>query len=118
MQRHTNKPGITGWAQVNGYRGQTDELWKMEKRVEYDVWYAENWNFMLDIKIIFLTIYKAIFGDKNAFYSGRGFSSHKAGGTQSRWRGLFSMTTWGRLGVVLRARNLANMEQMRWVVLP
>jgi putative colanic acid biosynthesis UDP-glucose lipid carrier transferase len=67
MLRHTIKPGITGWAQVNGYRGQTDELWKMEKRVEYDVWYAENWNFMLDIKIIFLTIYKAIFGDKNAF---------------------------------------------------
>ena len=67
MLRHTIKPGITGWAQVNGYRGQTDELWKMEKRVEYDVWYAENWNFMLDLKIIVLTIFKALHGDNNAF---------------------------------------------------
>ena len=66
MLRHTIKPGITGWAQVNGFRGPTDELWKMEKRVEYDVWYAENWNFMLDIKIMFLTVYNAIRGEKNA----------------------------------------------------
>lgn len=67
MVRHIVKPGITGWAQVCGYRGQTDELWKMEKRVECDVWYAENWNFLLDLKIIFLTIYNAIRGEKNAF---------------------------------------------------
>lgn len=67
MVRHIVKPGITGWAQVCGYRGQTEELWMMEKRVECDVWYAENWNFMLDIKIIFLTIYKALIGDKNAY---------------------------------------------------
>lgn len=67
MLRHTIKPGITGWAQVNGYRGQTDELWKMERRVEYDVWYAENWNFMLDLKIIFLTIFNAFRGEQNAF---------------------------------------------------
>ena len=67
MVRHTVKPGITGWAQVLGYRGQTDELWKMEKRVECDVWYAENWNFLLDMKIILLTIYKMITGDKNAY---------------------------------------------------
>lgn len=67
MLRHTVKPGITGWAQVNGYRGQTDQLWKMEKRVECDVWYTENWNFMLDIKIIILTIVKAFKGDQNAF---------------------------------------------------
>ena len=67
MLRHTIKPGITGWAQVNGYRGQTDELWKMEKRVEYDVWYAENWNFMLDLKIIFLTVVNVFRGDTNAF---------------------------------------------------
>ncbi len=66
MLRHTIKPGITGWAQVNGYRGPTDELWLMEKRVELDVWYAENWNFMLDIKIMFLTIFNAIRGEKNA----------------------------------------------------
>jgi len=66
MLRHTIKPGITGWAQVNGYRGPTDELWKMEKRVEYDVWYAENWNVMLDIKIMFLTVFNAIRGEQNA----------------------------------------------------
>lgn len=66
MLRHTIKPGITGWAQVNGYRGPTDELWKMEKRVELDVWYAENWNFMLDVKIMFLTVVNAIRGEQNA----------------------------------------------------
>lgn len=66
MLRHTIRPGITGWAQVNGFRGPTDEIWKMEKRVEYDVWYAENWNFMLDIKIIFLTIINVISGGINA----------------------------------------------------
>ncbi len=66
MLRHSIKPGITGWAQVNGFRGPTNELWMMEKRVEYDVWYAENWNFMLDIKIMFLTVFNAIVGDKNA----------------------------------------------------
>lgn len=67
MIRHTIKPGITGWAQVNGYRGETKELWQMEKRVEYDVWYTENWNLMLDLKIIFLTVVNAIKGEKNAF---------------------------------------------------
>lgn len=67
MLRHTIKPGITGWAQVNGLRGQTEHLWQMEKRVEYDVWYAENWNMMLDFKIVFLTVYNAIRGEKNAF---------------------------------------------------
>jgi putative colanic acid biosysnthesis UDP-glucose lipid carrier transferase len=55
--RHYVKPGITGWAQVNGYRGETDELWKMEKRVEYDMYYLENWDFWWDIKIIFLTVF-------------------------------------------------------------
>jgi len=54
--RHYVKPGITGWAQVNGYRGVTDELWKMEKRVEYDMIYLENWTFWWDIKIILMTI--------------------------------------------------------------
>jgi len=54
--RHYVKPGITGWAQVNGYRGETDELWKMEKRVEYDIEYIENWNFWWDLKIIILTV--------------------------------------------------------------
>ena len=54
--RHFVKPGITGWAQVNGYRGLTDEVWKMEKRVEYDMEYLEKWNFIWDIKIIIMTI--------------------------------------------------------------
>lgn len=55
--RHYVKPGITGWAQVNGYRGLTDELWKMEKRVDYDMDYLKNWNFYWDLKIIFLTLF-------------------------------------------------------------
>ena len=54
--RHYVKPGITGWAQVNGYRGETDELWKMEKRVEYDMNYLENWSFWWDLRIILLTV--------------------------------------------------------------
>lgn len=67
MVRHEVKPGITGWAQVLGLRGQTDELWKMEKRVQADVWYIENWSFMLDIKIIVRTIINGFKGDENAF---------------------------------------------------
>jgi Undecaprenyl-phosphate glucose phosphotransferase len=55
--RHYVKPGITGWAQVNGYRGETDELWKMEKRVEHDMIYLENWNFWWDIRIVFMTVF-------------------------------------------------------------
>lgn len=55
--RHYVKPGVTGWAQVNGYRGLTDELWKMEKRVDYDMDYLKNWNFLWDIKIIYLTMF-------------------------------------------------------------
>jgi putative colanic acid biosynthesis UDP-glucose lipid carrier transferase len=54
--RHFVKPGITGWAQVNGYRGLTDELWKLQKRVEYDMEYLEKWNFLWDIKIIVMTL--------------------------------------------------------------
>lgn len=67
MVRHAVKPGITGWAQVNGYRGITDQLWKMERRVEHDVWYIENWTFLLDIKIMIRTVINAFAGDKNAF---------------------------------------------------
>jgi len=66
MKRHKVKPGITGWAQVNGYRGETDTLYKMQKRVEYDLNYIENWSLWLDLKIIFLTIFKG-FVDKNAY---------------------------------------------------
>lgn len=55
--RHFIKPGITGWAQVNGLRGETDELWKMEKRVEYDLEYLENWSMVKDLKIVFATVF-------------------------------------------------------------
>ena len=54
--RHFVKPGITGWAQVNGFRGITDELWKMEKRVEYDMKYLDKWSFLWDLKIVFMTV--------------------------------------------------------------
>lgn len=67
MVRHIVKPGITGWAQVNGYRGLTDEVWKMERRVEFDVWYIEHWHFLLDLKIIVRTVLNAVHGEKNAF---------------------------------------------------
>jgi len=58
MQRHKVKPGITGWAQVNGWRGETDTLEKMKKRVEYDLYYIEHWSLWLDLKVIFLTLMK------------------------------------------------------------
>jgi putative colanic acid biosynthesis UDP-glucose lipid carrier transferase len=67
MIRHAVKPGITGWAQVNGFRGGTQYLWQMEKRVEHDVWYISNWNIFLDIKIVLKTIFNAIHGEKNAY---------------------------------------------------
>jgi hypothetical protein len=54
--RHFAKPGITGWAQTHGFKGETINIQAMEKRVEHDIWYIENWSFFLDIKIIFLTI--------------------------------------------------------------
>lgn len=67
MMRHLIKPGITGWAQVSGYRGQTEELWQMERRVEYDIWYIEHWHFLLDIKIVIRTVLNALKKDENAF---------------------------------------------------
>lgn len=66
MIRHLVKPGITGWAQIHGYRGETDNVRKMYKRVQYDVWYIENWTFLLDIKIIIQTVINMFKGDKNA----------------------------------------------------
>jgi lipopolysaccharide/colanic/teichoic acid biosynthesis glycosyltransferase len=57
LTRHYVKPGVTGWAQVNGYRGETDELWKMQKRVDYDMDYIENWNFWWDLVIIWKTVF-------------------------------------------------------------
>jgi putative colanic acid biosynthesis UDP-glucose lipid carrier transferase len=67
MVRHLIKPGITGMAQVMGYRGDTSDPRLMEKRVQYDVWYLENWSFLLDLKIVFLTVWNMVRGDKNAF---------------------------------------------------
>jgi len=61
------KPGITGWAQINGYRGEIDSLEKLESRVNHDIWYMENWSIWLDLKIILLTVYNTVRGDKNAF---------------------------------------------------
>jgi putative colanic acid biosynthesis UDP-glucose lipid carrier transferase len=67
MIRHFVKPGLTGWAQVNGFRGEIKDNEFLRKRVEYDTWYMENWSLYLDLKIIFLTIVVTIRGDKNAF---------------------------------------------------
>jgi len=66
MMRHKVKPGITGWAQVNGLRGETDTLDKMEKRVEYDLYYIEHWSLLFDLKIIMMTIFKG-FLNENAY---------------------------------------------------
>ncbi|MCG6201295.1 undecaprenyl-phosphate glucose phosphotransferase [Psychromonas antarctica] len=66
MLRHKVKPGITGWAQVNGWRGETDTLDKMRNRVDCDLYYIKNWSIWLDIKIIFLTIFKG-FTNPNAY---------------------------------------------------
>jgi Undecaprenyl-phosphate glucose phosphotransferase len=56
-RRHNVKPGITGWAQVHGYRGETDTLEKMQRRVEHDLYYIDNWSFLLDLKIIVMTLF-------------------------------------------------------------
>lgn len=66
MQRHRVKPGITGWAQIHGLRGETETLDKMQRRVEYDLYYIEHWSLWLDIKIILLTLFKGWAG-KNAY---------------------------------------------------
>ncbi len=67
MLRHLVKPGITGWAQVNGYRGETRDPDLMQKRVDRDIWYIENWSFWLDIQIIFLTIWQMLKVDSKAY---------------------------------------------------
>lgn len=66
MLRHRVKPGITGWAQIHGYRGETDTLEKMESRVEYDLFYIEHMSIWLDLRIIVMTIFKGFF-HKNAY---------------------------------------------------
>jgi len=60
--RHKVKPGITGWAQVNGWRGETDTEEKIRKRVEHDISYINNWSILLDLKIILKTIWVSLLG--------------------------------------------------------
>jgi putative colanic acid biosynthesis UDP-glucose lipid carrier transferase len=67
MQRTLVKPGITGWAQINGYRGETRDPILMQKRIDHDLWYIENWSIWLDIQIIIQTIVNMIKGDPNAY---------------------------------------------------
>jgi len=66
MVRHLAKPGLTGWAQVNGFRGETNQPGQMEGRVEFDVYYIENWSIFLDQKIFFKTIFNMLKGEENA----------------------------------------------------
>jgi len=66
MLRHKVRPGITGWAQVNGWRGETETLDKMQKRIEYDLDYIRNWSLWMDFKILILTLFKGFVG-KNAY---------------------------------------------------
>ena len=67
MVRHFVKPGLTGWAQVTGFRGETKELWQMEGRVKRDIWYIEHWSIWLDIRIIWMTAKTIFIHDKNAY---------------------------------------------------
>jgi putative colanic acid biosysnthesis UDP-glucose lipid carrier transferase len=67
MIRYFVKPGITGWAQVRGFRGETKSFTQMRLRVEHDIWYLENWSLWLDVRIMVLTVLSVIKGDKNAF---------------------------------------------------
>ncbi|HMG10067.1 MAG TPA: undecaprenyl-phosphate glucose phosphotransferase [Mucilaginibacter sp.] len=67
MVRHFLKSGITGWAQVNGYRGETKDSILMQKRVEFDIWYLENWSMWLDLKIIYMTVANILKGEENAY---------------------------------------------------
>ena len=68
MVRHLVKPGITGWAQINGCRGETKTVEEMAARVEHDIWYIENWSMLLDVEIFFRTIWQVLPGrDKQAY---------------------------------------------------
>ena len=66
MLRHQVKPGVTGWSQVNGYRGEIKKLEDIQNRVKYDLWYIDNWSFFLDIRIIFQTMTLCFGNDRNA----------------------------------------------------
>jgi putative colanic acid biosynthesis UDP-glucose lipid carrier transferase len=67
MIRHYVKPGVTGWAQINGYRGEIRTKMDLRARIEHDIWYMENWSMWLDLRIILLTVYNTVKGDENAF---------------------------------------------------
>ena len=67
MVRHLVKPGITGLAQISGFRGEVETDYDIINRVKYDIFYIENWSLLLDIKIIIQTIFKAVEGDKKAY---------------------------------------------------
>jgi putative colanic acid biosynthesis UDP-glucose lipid carrier transferase len=67
MIRQFLKPGITGWAQINGFRGETKHQHQMLNRVKHDIWYMENWTLWKDIKIIILTVVNAVRGEENAY---------------------------------------------------
>lgn len=67
MLRHFVKPGVTGWAQVTGFRGETNELWQMEGRVERDIWYIQHWSIWLDIRIIWMTFRSVFHHDELAY---------------------------------------------------
>lgn len=67
MVRHFLKPGITGWAQIHGYRGEIKHMQDINNRVEYDLWYLENWSLWLDTRIILMTAFNMAKGEKNAY---------------------------------------------------
>lgn len=67
MLRHLVKPGISGWAQVNGYRGETKMPGSMQRRINFDLYYIHRWTFWLDCQIILQTIINIIRGDQNAY---------------------------------------------------
>jgi len=94
LVRHYVKPGITGWAQVKGLCGKTDELWKMEKRVMYDMEYIENWTFWWDIKIIIMNIFrkkrvKMPYNRRSSISNSSSNSSHSS----IAWHGQINMGT-------------------------
>jgi putative colanic acid biosynthesis UDP-glucose lipid carrier transferase len=66
-RRHVIRPGITGWAQIHGLRGEIRNNAQMKKRIEHDLWYIDNWSFWLDVKIIFRSMYLMINGDSKAY---------------------------------------------------
>jgi putative colanic acid biosynthesis UDP-glucose lipid carrier transferase len=68
MVRHFAKPGVTGWAQINGFRGETKRVKDMENRAQADIWYIENWSFLLDLKIVLSTAFHMFYKpDENAY---------------------------------------------------